>query len=596
MQRQLFEPGEWDLADALPALEGPGLERIFEGLESKVKKFESSRTRLNTFSNDEMRAALDMYERIFEDLNRVSETAYMRYSVKTGDGEAKAGLDRAEDLRASVENRVLFFRLWWTSLDESAAARLRQDNPDHRYFLSTWRKLRPHTLDEKVEQAVTLKNTTGFAGWAHHYDKFVSDFSFVLPSRKGAKGPAPGREKKLVVDQVTRLFASPDPFLREAAYKALLGKYAENGELLGEIYRTIVRDWRNENVQLRHYAKPISPRNLENDVGDGAVETLLDSCRRNARVFQGFFRVKAKLLGRGPMTRYHIYAPLLHKERTVGYADAVRRVLDAFRTFDPKVADYAMNVFRRNHVDATPRRGKTNGAYCMSVTPKVVPYLFLNFAGMSRDVYTIAHESGHAIHSQLASGHSVLTFHPPLVLAETASVFGEMILFDKLMGEEKDPAVKRAVLLEKISSMYATIGRQANFVLFENAAHDAVSRGETVNDLCVRYLANLRGQFGDAVKVTDDFQWEWTYIPHIYHTPFYCYAYAFGNLLSLSLYDLYKKEGRAFVPRYLRMLSYGGSESPGRVLSEIGVDMESPAFWQSGFNVIDRMVSDLRRL
>jgi len=182
------------------------------------------------------------------------------------------------------------------------------------------------------------------------------------------------------------------------------------------------------------------------------------------------------------------------------------------------------------------------------------------------------------------------------VLAETASVFGEMILFDKFMREEKDAGLKRAVLLEKISSMYATIGRQAYFVVFENQAHKAVSEGSTVSDLCNVYSSVLKEQFGDVVKVPEEFRWEWTYIPHIYHTPFYCYAYAFGNLLSLALYDAYLKEGRSFVPKYLRVLSYGGSESPGKILDQVGIDITSAGFWQSGFDVIRRMVDELQKL
>ncbi|MDG6898191.1 MAG: oligoendopeptidase F, partial [Nitrososphaerota archaeon] len=226
----------------------------------------------------------------------------------------------------------------------------------------------------------------------------------------------------------------------------------------------------------------------------------------------------------------------------------------------------------------------------------MVPYLMLNFAGTPRDVYTIAHESGHAVHSQLASQHSMLTFHPTLVLAETASVFGEMILFDAMMDRERDDEVKRGVLLDKISSTYATIGRQSHFVMFEIDAHAAVERGAKVDDLDAIYLKNLKEQFGGKVDVPDEFRWEWVSIPHIYHTPFYCYAYAFGNLLSLSLYQRYRKEGKGFVPKYLRLLSHGGSKSPGGILEEVGVDIESADFWEGGYEVIRRMVSDLRSL
>ena len=232
----------------------------------------------------------------------------------------------------------------------------------------------------------------------------------------------------------------------------------------------------------------------------------------------------------------------------------------------------------------------------MSVVPSVVPFLFLNFAGTDKDVYTIAHESGHAVHSQLAALHSILTFQPPLVLAETASVFGEMILFDRKMQSEKNNEVKRQVLMERISSNYASIGRQAHFVIFEIEAHKSVAKGATVEDLGNEYLSNLRTQFGTSMDVPEEFRWEWTVIPHLFHTPFYCYAYAFGNLLSLALYQRYLKEGKSFVPDYLKLLSYGGSESPSTILEEIAMDLESANFWQSGFDVIRRMVDDLQAL
>jgi len=596
LRRAGFEPGRWNLEDALPRGAGRGMQERLEAAGEKAARFEEFRGRLNRFTAGDVGSTLVLYESIVDDLSKTSAYAYMRYSADTADQQAKAAIDTAEDLRAEVDNRVLFFRLWWAGLEDSRTAGLTPANTDHRYVLDLWRKLKPYTLEEKVEQAINLKNVTGFSAWTHHYDKIVSGFSFTVKTRGRILKDAAGKPKKMVVDEVARLFASTDPAIRTAAYSTLLKKYADNGDLLGEVYRTIVRDWRNENVKMRGYPSAISPRNLENDVPDASVETLLKVCRANGSVFQDFFRLKAKMLGMKKMSRYHIYAPLVKKERKVAYADAVRMVFDAFGEFDAGFARMARRVFDQGHVDASPRQGKRNGAYCMSVTPEVVPYLFLNFSGATRDVYTIAHESGHAIHSQLAAGHSVLTFQPPLVLAETASVFGEMILFDKFRREERDPELKRAVLLEKISSMYATIGRQAYFVVFENQAHPAANEGSTVSDLCNVYSSVLKEQFGEAVNVPEEFRWEWTYIPHIYHTPFYCYAYAFGNLLSLALYDTYLKEGKSFVPQYLKILSYGGSESPGKILDRVGIDIASAGFWQSGFDVIRRMVDELQKL
>jgi oligoendopeptidase F len=566
------------------------------GLEVETKSFEALRGKLEFFDASDFTEALSSYGAIAEDISRISAHSYMEFTADTSDQKAKARLDRAEDLEAETKNRTLFFKLWWTGLDDKRARELMPNNSDDKYILASWRKLKPYTLGEKVEQAINVKNTTGFSSWVHHYDKITSDFVFTVKVKGRTLRDEKGRPRKMVVDEVARLFASPDVATREAAYRTLLAKYAENGGVLGEVYRTIVRDWRNENVKLRGYRSAIAPRNLENDVPDEAVSTLLEVCRKNATVFQDFFSMKAKLVGTKKMSRYHIYAPLERKEKLVAYGKAVRTVLDAYEAFDRRVAKLALKVFETGHVDSSPRKGKRSGAYCMSVTPNVVPYLFLNFSGTEKDVYTIAHESGHAVHGQLASSHSMLTFQPPLVLAETASVFGEMILFDRTMRDETDAEVKRSVLLDKISSMYGTIGRQAHFVLFESAAHEAVNSGATVEDLCAAYLANLRGQFGTAVEVPEEFKWEWIYIPHIYHTPFYCYAYAFGNLLSLALYDRYTKEGGSFVPNYLKILSYGGSASPADILQEVGFDLRSEGFWQSGFDVIERMVSQLQRL
>ncbi|MCD6290540.1 MAG: oligoendopeptidase F, partial [Anaerolineae bacterium] len=226
----------------------------------------------------------------------------------------------------------------------------------------------------------------------------------------------------------------------------------------------------------------------------------------------------------------------------------------------------------------------------------LTPYVLLNYTGKARDVAIMAHELGHAIHSSLAGHHSVLTFHPSLPLAETASVFGEMLLTDRLLQEEKDAAVRRDLLAAALDDAYATVMRQAYFALFEREAHDLVGQGRTTDELCERYLDNLREQFGDAVEISDEFRWEWVSIPHIYHTPFYVYAYSFGQLLVLALYQRYKEEGDAFKPAYIKILSYGGSESPQRVLSEAGIDITSSAFWQGGFDVISSMIDELEAM
>jgi oligoendopeptidase F len=296
------------------------------------------------------------------------------------------------------------------------------------------------------------------------------------------------------------------------------------------------------------------------------------------------------------MRRYDIYAPVAQPDKSIPFSEGVNIVLDSLAQFSPLAAQEARSVFLHNHIDSEVRPGKRSGAFCASTLPELVPWVLVNYTDKPRDVSTLAHELGHAVHSQLARDHSLLTFHPVLPMAETASVFSEMILNERLLHDEKDPMVRRDLLARLLDDAYATVMRQAYFVLFEKEAYPAIEQGKTLDELNAMYLDNLREQFGDAVEVADEFKWEWIVIPHIYHTPFYTYAYSFGQLLTLSLYRRYREEGPSFIPKYLRILSYGGSASPAHILGEAGIDITSAAFWQGGFDVIREFMDQLEAL
>jgi oligoendopeptidase F len=388
----------------------------------------------------------------------------------------------------------------------------------------------------------------------------------------------------------------PSAELRAAAYQEQYRVYSQRSAVLCQIYQHIVRDWASENLALRSFSSPIAVRNLGNDIPDPVVDTLLEVCRQNASLFRRYFQLKAGWLGMDKLRRYDIYAPLSASDKSYSFDSAVKMVLESLNDFSPRLAQEAQRVFDDDHLDSEVRPRKDTGAFCYGVLPGLAPWVLVNFNGKANDIATLAHELGHAVHALMAAEHSPLTFHSSLPLAETASVFSEMLLLERLRAEESDPTVQREILARFVDDAYATVMRQAYFVLFEREAHALIEEGKTTDQLAERYLLNLEEQFGDAVELSGEFRWEWITIPHIYQTPFYCYAYSFGQLLVLALYRQYKQEGKAFIPRYLKVLAYGGSKGPADILGEAGIDMASAAFWQGGFEVIAEMIEELELL
>jgi oligoendopeptidase F len=580
-------PAEWDLSGLLrqPARDA---ELLLKQLDQQVSQVEARRPALAPGMTVEgFQAVLRLLEEIASLSSRLSAYAYLWFSENTKQAEARAFKTKVEERLAALQNRVLFFDLWWQSVDGGNAARLLAASGDLRYHLETIRRFKPHTLSEPEEKLINLKNTTGRSAVNTLYDLLTNGLTFTLTLN--------GKKKILTREELSACVRSPKAGVREAAYRELHRVFGGQQDMLGEMYATLVSDWKNENLTLRKFSEPVAARNLSNDVPDEAVTALLSACVRNAGVFQEYFRLKGRLCGIRKMTRHHIYAPHPADRGRYRYQDAVRMVLDAYRGFSPTLADLVRRVLDERHLDARMRPGKLSGAYCYSVVPGLTPYVLLNYTGEARDVATLAHELGHAVHGMLAAGHSIFTFHSTLPLAETASVFGERILSDALLAQETRKSVKQGLLISQLDDIYATVGRQAFFVLFEKTAHDMIARGATTRDLSAAYLDTLHRQFGRAVPVPDEFRWEWLSIPHLFGSPFYCYAYSFGNLLVLALYRQYRREGQAFVPKYLNLLAAGGSKSPEAILSTVGVDMKSAAFWQSGFDTIAGMVRELER-
>lgn len=584
-----YQQTRWSLEDLFPGPKSAELEAAFGKLEKLVEALEKRRPELS----DEIDQVtfLSIVKEI-EQITMLGQKVYtfagLYFSEDTQNQVAQNLMAKVEQSTAELMNRILFFNLWWKALPEEKARALMAESGDYTYWLEAMRLFIPHTLGESEEKIINLKNVTGQSALQMVYSALTNRYVF--------KVEVEGKVKELTRGELMMYVRTADPDLRARAYQELYRVYGEDGSILGQIYQALVRDWRNEQIGLRKYESPIAARNLVNDIPDEVVDTLLDVCQKNVGVFQRFFQLKARLIGVDRLRRYDLYAPVVKSDKTYPFETGTKLVLDAYQGFDTEVATLAERVFAENHLDSEVRKGKRGGAFCWASGPDLTPWVCLNYQGRADDVSTMAHELGHAVHSMLAEEHSVLTHHSNLPLAETASTFGEMVLVDHLLDLEKDETVRRDILFSQIDDAYATIMRQAFFALFERQAHEMIKNGASVDELAEAYLQNLKQQFGDAIEVSDEFKWEWVSIPHIYDVPFYVYAYTFGQLLVLSLYQQFKQEGESFIPRYKKILATGGSKAPVKVLEEAGINIYDAAFWQGGFDVVSKLVDELEAL
>ena len=587
--KKSFKQSRWSLNDLFPSSDSKEFKHGIATLEQLVSAFESHRVELkDDIHPEKFLEIIKELEVITKLIQRISGFAELWFTEDTQDQSAQSLVAKIEQFSAEISNRVLFFSIWWKSIDEKTAKKLMKGTGDYLYWLEEMRHFKPYTLTEAEEKIINIKDVTGSSALVTLYDAFTNRYSFTIH--------VDGEDKELTRGELMIYARMSDADLRKHAYQELYRVYGNDGPILGQMYQTRVRDWRNELINLRGYQTPISARNLHNDIPDAIIDTLLDVCQKNASVFQRFFNLKARMLGIKKLRRYDIYAPITQSKKEYAFGAATELILDSFEQFDPRFAQMALRVMNENHVDSQVRKGKRSGAFCATVNPELTPWVLVNYQGYSDDVATLAHELGHAIHSLLASSHSIFTQHACLPLAETASTFGEMLLVDRLLEEEKDAVVRRDLLFRQVDDSYATILRQAFFALFEKTAHKMTNDGASVDELSDVYFNNLKNQFGENVDIGEEFKWEWVSIPHFYHVPFYVYAYAFGKLLVLSLYKQYKEEGELFKTRYINILSSGGSKAPIDILSESGIDIHQPSFWQGGFDIVDGLVKQLDEL
>ena len=587
--------GKWDLTDLVDETSTKKFEKLVASIKKNVKKFEHNREILKPDLNISIFEGLvHKTENILEDLSTVNSFAHLKYAADTSSNEAAALVLQTEKLSSQISNQILFFDLWFKKeLDNNNSHRLMDSiSTVYREYLRHKRLVAQYTLNESEEKIINTLEVTGPSALVKIYDRMTNNFEFTLVKKRGNKKVIKTFTNK---EKLLSLIRSSKAKERECAYKALFKTYEKNSGVLGEIYQNLVTQWKDENISIRGFNSPISVRNIYNNIDDTTVETLLSVCKENVHLFHDYFMEKAKLIGVKKLRRYDLYAPISSKNAPkITFKNAAKLVLNTFHRFHPKFGTYTERLFKENHIDSEIRNGKTGGAFCYTVSPQRTPYVLLNFDGLMRDVSTMAHEFGHATHSMFASNKPILVSHAPLPLAETASVFGEMLLNEEIykkLNREK----KKIFLAEQIDDMYATIMRQAFFTVFEIEAHKhIVKQSVTIDNISELYMDNLKNQFGDSIRISDDFKWEWLYIPHFFHTPFYCYAYSFGNLLVLSLYQQYLDEGKSFISKYLKILSAGGSEKPETLLRDSGFNITDSSFWQQGFDLIKMKINKLK--
>ncbi len=556
--------------------------KLISELKLKVKKFMNYRKKLSPkLTTKEFLNILKEKEQIMEICSKLIAYSELKLTENTADSKANAEEAKMAELCTDLGNETMFFSLWFKNIPEKQAKKYIQASGKYHYLLQRMRDLRKFILNENEEKIINIKDLTGTEACSRFYNIITNKFIFEF------------KNKEMTQEEINQYKQSPKRTDRKTSYDLVFKKYKDNQEILGEIYKSTANDWKNEYIKLRKYDSPISVRNKGNNIPDKAVEVLLNVIKKNMKIFQEYFKLKAKICRIKNFDRYDLYIPYEKTQKKYDYEKSKKIVLETYKQFSEKAYVFAKKIFDEEHIHSNIQKNKKSGAFCYSILNYITPYVLLNHVGKINDLFTMMHEIGHGIHSLSAKEQTQFTFQSSLPLAETASIFGENLLARRLL-KEADNKEKISILTKMLDGQYASIARQAYFVMFEIKAHDMIAKGATIDELNKEYLRNLKEQFG-KIKVDEIFQHEWKYIPHIYHSPFYCYAYSFGNLLVLALYRMYEEQGKKFVPKYLKILSYGGSESPQKILSEIGIDITKESFWQKGFDIIKEEIAELKK-
>lgn len=582
------EEVRWDLSELFDSPSDPRIEDTLAQTRAAAMSFEERfKGRVAQVSPAEFAAMMEELEGMYERSARPAIYAHLVHSQNTADAAAGRLLARVREAEAESGRHMVFFSLELAQLTDEEAEKLYADAASSRYrhTVEEARKYRTHQLSEVEERLLTERSPVGISSWVRLFEEMCASIKTEV------------RGDEITLVQALALQREPDRDLRHDASLAV-GRALKDGlRNRAYIFNVMLQD-RSIDDRLRHYPTWISARNLANETSDEAVTALVEAVTSRFDISERYYRVKRQLLGVDQLFEWDRYAPVGEVSRDLSWDDAVELVLGSYERFSPRAGSLVREFFERRWIDAALAQGKEGGAYCMAATPRHHPYVMLNFVGKLNDALTLAHELGHGLHDRLAAKQHVFDYHPPLTLAETASVFGETLTFDRIMAEERDPKVRLSMLCGQLEGSFATIFRQVAMNRFENAAH---TRRREEGELSVEQIGDawqeqIQRMFGSSLHLTDDHKVWWSYVEHFLHTPGYVYAYAFGNLLAMSVYRRYKEVGPGFVDSYFEFLAAGGSRRPDELVRDLEMDITDPGFWDSGLRILDEMVAEVEHL
>lgn len=583
-----LEAVAWSLSDLLDGAEDPAaaVESMLEDSQRRADAFAAAHAgKMAELDGPGLVAAMHELAELQDVLGRAASYAMLSFSENTADPVRGALLQRMQEKATAIETRLLFFELEWAGLDDDRAAELlAADGLDFaRHHLETARRYRPHLLSEPEEKILAEKNLTGRTAWTRLFEEQASSITVDLDE---------GAEPVSLEIALSRLFA-PDRDIRRHAAEQVTAALEPGLRVRGYVLNTLTADKATDD-RLRHYPHWLASRNLSNEASDESVQALIDAVRSRYEVPRRWYRLKAKLLGLDRLADYDRMASVTDADERVAWADARSMVQESYSAFSPELGDLVERFFEESWIDAPVRPNKRGGAFCAYTVPSVHPYVLLNYTSKRRDVLTLAHELGHGVHAALGGRQGVFHMSTPLTMAETASVFGETLVFGRLLEQASTPESRLSLLAESIEGSIATVFRQVAMNRFEHLVH--TSRREE-GELSLERIGDLWAEsqeelLGDAVEVTPNYRSWWSYVPHFISTPGYVYAYAYGQLLALAVYGRYEEEGDAFVPAYLELLGAGGSRSPEELGQIVGVDLADPGFWDKGLALVERQLDD----